>query len=133
MFVSAINFVCYKFFELPEMAKNYILDFSSPTCVSWGYFIQYFVCKCSFREISMIKMVILDQSKPILLYLEKKNQKFVNCTFIIHKNGNKTCIQPILKSNSTSFMFNNIYCEMNIKKVIQWGEWGNHPNFLLEV
>ena len=31
---------------------------------------------------------------------------------IIHKNGNKTSIQPILK-----FMFNNIFCEMNIKKV----------------
>ena len=27
----------------------------------------YFVSKTSFREISMIKMVILDQSKPILL------------------------------------------------------------------
>ena len=37
--------------------------------------------------------------------------------FIIHKNGNKTSIQPILKSNSTSFMFNNNFCEMNIKKV----------------
>ena len=38
-------------------------------------------------------MVILDQSKPILLIFEKKNSKFkntkfVNCTFIIHKNGN---------------------------------------------
>ena len=57
--------------------------------------------------------------------------------FIIHKNRNKTSIQPILKSNSTSFMFNNIFCEMNIKKVIQWGggqgEWVNHPNFFLEV
>ena len=38
--------------------------------------------------------------------------------FIIHKNGNKTCIQPILKLNSTSFMFNNIFFEMNIKIVI---------------
>ena len=42
--------------------------------------------------------------------------KFVNCTLIIHKNGNKTSIQRILKSNYTSFMFNNIFCEMNIKK-----------------
>ena len=38
-------------FELPEMAKNKILDFLDPTCVSYGYFIQYFACKCSFREI----------------------------------------------------------------------------------
>ena len=57
--------------------------------------------------------------------------------FIIHKTGNKTSIQPILKSNSTSFMFNNVFCEMNIKKVIHLegarGKWGNRPNFLLEV
>ena len=76
----------------------------------------------------MIKMVIWDQSKPISLYLKIKNTKFVNFTFIIHKNGNKTSIQPILKLNSTSFMFNNIVCEMNIKKVNHWGvgvAWGN--------
>ena len=64
MFVSAM------IFELPEMAKNEILDFSGPTCVSYRYFIQYFVCKCSFRKISMMKMVILDQSKPKSLYLK---------------------------------------------------------------
>ena len=44
--------------------------------------------------------------------------KFVNYMFIIHKNGNKTSIQPIIKSNSTSFMFNNSFCEMKGKKVI---------------
>ena len=59
----------------------------------------------------MIKMVFWDQSKP-------------------HKNGNNTSIQPLLKSNSTSFIFNNIFCEMN---GIHWGEWGTHPNFVLEV
>ena len=73
----------------------------------------------------MIKMLILDQSKPISLYLKiikKKIQKhkFVNCTFIIHKNGNKTSIQSILKLNSTSFMFNNIFCKMKVKKIIHW-------------
>ena len=52
--------------------------------------------------------------------------------FIIHKNGNK--IQPIIKSNSTSFMFNKKICEIKGKKVIhQGGEWGNHPNCFLEV
>ena len=66
----------------------------------------------------MIKIVILDQNKRIWLILKIKNQNFIHFTFIIHKNGNKTSIQPILKSNSTSFMFNNIFCEMNIKKVI---------------
>ena len=41
--------------------------------------------------------------------------------FIIHKNGKNTSMQPILKSYSTSFMFNNIFCEMKGKKVIHWG------------
>ena len=67
----------------------------------------------------MIKMVIWDQSKPILLILKIKNKKFknpkfFNYTFIIRKNGNKTSIQPILKSNSRSLMFNKIFCEMDI-------------------
>ena len=35
-----------------------------------GLFHPYFLCKSSFRVISMIKMVILDQSKPISLYLK---------------------------------------------------------------
>ena len=66
----------------------------------------------------MIKIIIFDQSKPISLYSKIQNPKFVNYTFIIYKNGNKTSIQPILKSNSTSYMFNNIFYQMNIKKVI---------------
>ena len=44
-------------------------------------------------------MVILDQSKPVSLYLKIKkfkNQKFVNCTFIIHKNGNKTSLGSVI-------------------------------------
>ena len=60
----------------------------------------------------MIKMVIFDQCKPILVILKTekfKNPKFVNYTFINHENGNKTSIQPILKWNSISFMFNNIF------------------------
>ena len=53
--------------------------------------------------------------------------------FIIYKNGNKTSIQPILKFNSTSFMFNNIFCEMYIKKVIHWGggAWRNGGTVLI--
>ena len=69
-------------------------------------------------------MLILDQSKPILLYFKIKkfkNPKFVNCTFIIHKNRNKTSIQLILKLNSTSFIFNEKFCEMKGKKVIHGG------------
>ena len=37
-----------------------------------GLFHPYFVSKSSFRVISMIKIVILDQSKPISLIFEKK-------------------------------------------------------------
>ena len=32
--------VCSEFFELPEMVKIEVLDFSGPTCMSWGYFIH---------------------------------------------------------------------------------------------
>ena len=42
-------------------------------------FHPYFLCKSSFRVISMIKMVIWNQSKPISLYLKiikKKIKKF---------------------------------------------------------
>ena len=75
-------------------------------------------------------MVILDQSKPISLYLKIKNQKFknqkfVNCTFIIHINENKQSIQPILKSNTTSFIFNKCFCEMKGKKYLLERAWGN--------
>ena len=100
-----------------------------PNLRELGLFHPDFVCKRSFRVISMIKMVILDQSKPIstILKIEKskfKYPKFVNCTFIIHKNGNKISTQPIRKSNSTYFIFNYIFCEMNIKKVIHRGGLG---------
>ena len=35
-------------------------------------------------------------------------------------------MQPIIKSKSTSFMFNKNFCEMKGKKVIHWARgWGN--------
>ena len=40
-----------------------------------GLFHPYFVCKCSFRVISMLKIVILNQSKPILLILKIEKSK----------------------------------------------------------
>ena len=82
----------------------------------------------------MIKIVILDQSRPISLILKIEKSKICKLNVIIYKNGNETCIQPILKLNSASFMFNNIFCEMNIKKVIDGlGAWENCLNFFLEV
>ena len=87
MFVYAVNF------ELPEMAKKWSFGLFRPNLPQLGLFHPYFVSKISLRVISTIKIVILDQSKPISLILKKKNQKFknqkfVNYTFIIHKNGN---------------------------------------------
>ena len=55
------------------------------------------------------------------IFERKKNQKFINCTCIIHKNGNKTSIQPILKLLSISFMFSKKFCEIKGKKVIHLG------------
>ena len=57
--------------------------------------------------------------------------KFGNFIFIIDKNRNKTCMQPILQLNSTSFMFNNIFCEMNIKKVIHSRRAGGNGGTVL--
>ena len=87
----------------------------------------------------MNKIVILDQSKPISLYLKikkLKNPKFINCMFIICKNGNKTIIlQPILKSNATSFIFNNIFCEIKSKMLSTGGGrgrgWSNVGTLLI--
>ena len=46
-----------------------------PNLPQSGLFHPYFLCKSSFRVISMIKMVIWDQSKPISLYLKMKKLK----------------------------------------------------------
>ena len=112
-----LNVCVWNKFLAARYGKKLSFVLFRPKLLGLGLFHLYFVCKCSFREISMIKMVILDQNKQISLILKiekSKNSKFVNYTFIIHKNGNKTSIQPILRSNSTSFMFNNIFCEINI-------------------
>ena len=78
-------------------------------------------------------MVILDHYICQYCYIwiwknpKFKNPKFVNCWFVIHKIWNKTS-----KSNSTSFMFNNIFCEMKGKKVTYWGRgWGNGGTVLI--
>ena len=82
----------------------------------------------------MVKFVIFDQSKQISLYMKTKKSEICKLHVYYSKIGNKTCIQPILKINSTSFTFNNIFGKINIKKVIHWrGFEGNCPNFLLEL
>ena len=62
-------------FELPEMAKKLSFRLVRPNLPQLGLFHPYFVCKITFRVISMIKIVILDQSKPISLILKNKKLK----------------------------------------------------------
>ena len=67
--------VCDKFLSSQKCEKKFNFGLFRPNLCELGLFHPYFVCKCSFRVISMIKMVIGDQSKPILLYLKIKNLK----------------------------------------------------------
>ena len=70
-------FVCAMNFWAARNGKKLSFGLFMPNLPQLGLhvFHSYFVCRCSFREISMIKMVILDQSKPILLILKKQKQK----------------------------------------------------------
>ena len=61
-------FVYAMIFELPEMAKKWSFGFFRPNLPQLELFHPYFLCKSSFR-------VILDQSKPLSLYLKIKNSK----------------------------------------------------------
>ena len=116
-------------------SKKLNLGFFRHNLNELGLFHPYFVCKCSFRKISTIKTVILDQSKLIWLILKYqkkifKNPKFPNWKFIIRKNWNKTRIQPILKSNS-NLLCSIIFFARHIKKVIHWGVPGGYGGTVL--
>ena len=60
-------------FWVAGKSKKRSLGFFRHNLPPLGSFHPYFVCKSSFRVVSMIKIVILDQSKPISLIL--KNSK----------------------------------------------------------
>ena len=60
MFECAMNFWAWN-------GKIWSFWLLSPNLRELGSFHPYFVCKCSFREISRIIIVILDQNKPIWL------------------------------------------------------------------
>ena len=63
------------------MAKNLSFGLFRPNLPQLGLFHPYFVSETSLRVISMIKIIILDQSKPISLILKNKkskNQKIKN-------------------------------------------------------
>ena len=68
-------FVYAMIFELPEMAQKWSLGFFRPNLPQLGLFHPYFVSKSSFRVTPMITMVIMEQSKPISLYLKIKKSK----------------------------------------------------------
>ena len=61
--------VCDEFLAARN-AKKLSLGLFRPNLCELGLFHPYFICKCSFREISMIKIVILEKSKPISLILK---------------------------------------------------------------
>ena len=115
--------ICNEFLSCQKWKKMKLLFFRPKLC-ELGLFHTYFVCKYSFRYILIIFIIILGPNKLFFLILKKqkskfKNKKIMNYTFNIHKYGKKTGIQPILKSNSTSFMLNNCFSGMNLKKVTQ--------------
>ena len=68
-------FVYVMIFELPEMAQKWNFGIFRPNLPQLGLFHPYFLSKSSFRVIPMIKMVILEQSNPISLYLKIKKSK----------------------------------------------------------
>ena len=78
MFVYTMNF------ELAEMAKKWSFGLFRPNMPQLGLFYQYCVCKSSFRVISMIKMVILDQSRPIFWKTKIKIQKSKICKLHVY-------------------------------------------------
>ena len=72
MFGYAINF------ELKDMAKKWSFRLFMPNLPELSTLKNLPVCKSSFRVISMIKIVILDQSKPISVILKNKKYKIQN-------------------------------------------------------
>ena len=75
-------------------------------------------------------MVIWDQNKLFYVILKNqtsKNQKFVIACLLFIKTEKKT---EFLKLNYTSFMLNNFFDGMNIKKVIPISKmlppWGGY-------
>ena len=79
MFVYAINFKL-------QNGKKCSFGLFRPNLHELGLFHPYFVCKYSFKEISMIQMVILDKSKSsLILKIEKSEfKKFDVCKLHVY-------------------------------------------------
>ena len=68
-------FVCALNFWAARNVKRWSFWFLRPNLPQLGLFHPYFVCKCCFTAISITKIVIWDQSKPISLYFKIKKLK----------------------------------------------------------
>ena len=75
---SVWMFVCAMNIWAVENGKNWHFWFFRPNLHELGLFNPYFVCICSFREISMMIMVIFDQNKPIWLISKNEKSKLGN-------------------------------------------------------
>ena len=67
-------------FWAARISKKWSFWLFMPNLRELGLFHLDFVCKCSFREISMIKIVIFEQNRPNWIILKK----FVICTLHIY-------------------------------------------------
>ena len=65
MFTYAMKFVC---------PKKWSFGLFRPNLLQLGLFHPYFLCNSIFRVTAIMKMVILDQSKPISLYCKIKRK-----------------------------------------------------------
>ena len=79
MFVYAMNFWAAR------NSKKWNFRHFRPNLRELGLFHLYFVCKCSFREISMFKMIILDQNKLIWLIFKNRKSKIYKLCFLFIK------------------------------------------------
>ena len=78
MFVYAINFWATR------NGKKWNFGLFRPNLSELGLFHPYLECKCTIREISMIKIIILDQSKLILKIEKFKIQKSKICKLHVY-------------------------------------------------
>ena len=64
--------VCDEFLSCQKWQKMKFWTFQAQPASVIGLFHPYFVCKCTFRKISKIKIIILDQSTPKIANFENR-------------------------------------------------------------
>ena len=123
--------VCDKFWAARN-GEKWSFGLFRPNLPQLGLFHPDFVCKSSFRAISMIKTVILDQSQPISLILKIKSkiQKSEICTLHVYYSL-KRKLDKYTTHSKIEFIVRWVKKLSTGRRA--WGEWGNRPNFVLEV